>query len=217
MGSFYTPTLPYDLNTFLDNLGVYSLTEESSKILDIARELTLSKKYYFLGVPYPVSHDVFFDNRATFSGNITIPALSYLLAISGDSFFSTNQGEEVSDKLTRNNFGFKFRMYDKGGKIDTVINTQFAGNTTNLGVMANLAAPNTQNDVPIGPLFLNTPMVILEPGSLQIEITNLANRPCYIQILLQLCVPINRTSANENIVISGGMRNSVGSHVRTVS
>ena len=53
MGSFYTPGLPYDLNTWLDNLGAYSVSEASFETLETAREITASGQYYFMGVPFP--------------------------------------------------------------------------------------------------------------------------------------------------------------------
>ncbi len=100
--------------------------------------------------------------------------------------------------------GFRYRIYDKGAKLDVMIDTQFAQNTSTIGVMANLAAPNTQTNVPIGPNFLATPYVVLKPGALQLEVTNLSNLDCAIQIFLHFAVPVNRQSANENLILQGG-------------
>ena len=71
--------------------------------------------------------------------------------------------------------------------------------------MSNYTNPATVTNRPFGPFFPPDPMVILAPGSLQLTITNLATVDCYIQILLQLAVPVNRQSANE-MLIKGNVR-----------
>ena len=95
MGSFYTPSLPYDLNTYLDNLGAYSLTEASFETLELARQITESGQYYFLGVPFPGISDAVIAGRDTFTGNITVPPLSYVMSITGDTFYNVTTGDPI--------------------------------------------------------------------------------------------------------------------------
>lgn len=205
MGSFYTPQLPYDLNTFLDNLGAYSLTEASFETLELARQITESGQYYFLGVPFPGRNNTVIGGRDTFTGNITVPPLSYIMSITGDTFYTPNVGPQGQAVGTRALEGFQFRIYDKGGKIDTFINSSFGNSQPSVGLMTNYSNPASANNKPVGPFFPPSPMVILSPGSLQLTITNLSTVSCYIQILLQLAVPVNRQSANE-MLIKGNVR-----------
>jgi hypothetical protein len=202
MGSFYTPDLNYDLNTFLDNLGTYSLTNESFGTLDQARELVESRKYYFLGVPFPKSTQCNIAGYNSFSGIAAVPPLSYLVALTGDSFYTTTV-EEVHTKMQRAKEGFSFKMYDKGASLDVSINTLFANNFPNVGLMGSIVNPSVQTNRPIGPMFMEAPMIVLEPGALQIEITNLSQYPVYIQMMLLMCCPINRQSSNEVLALSG--------------
>lgn len=204
MSAFYTPGMPYDLNTFLDNLGAYSVSEASFETLETARQITESGQYYFLGVPFPGRGNTVIAGRDTFTGNITVPPLSYLICLTGDTFYNTDVNGE-NPKGTRAKEGFQLRIYDKGGKIDTFLTTTFGNNNPSVGLMANYANPNSPNNNPVGPFFPPSPMVILNPGSLQLSITNLATTDCYIQVLLQLAVPINRQSANE-MIIQGNVR-----------
>lgn len=204
MGSFFTPGLDYDLNTYLDNLGA-SIGESALDGLDTARNIVESGQFYFLGVPFPGRGNTTIAGRDTFTGNITVPPLSYLMSITGDSFYLPNVGPQGQAVGTRAAEGFQLRIYDKGGKIDTFLTTSFGNSSPSVGVMANLAAPNTQNNSPISPFYPPSPMVILAPGSLQLTVTNLSTVSCYIQILLQLAVPVNRQSANE-MLIQGSIR-----------
>lgn len=204
MGAFYTPGLPYDLNTYTDNLGAYSLTEASFETLENTRRIIESGQYYFLGVPFPGRQDVVIAGRDTFSGNITVPPLSYVMSITGDSFY-TVLGPNAEAIGTRAKEGFQFRLYDKGAKMDTFINSSFGNSQPSVGLMSNYVSPATVTNRPFGPFFPPDPMIILSPGSLQLSITNLATVSCYVQILLQLAVPVNRQSANE-MIIKGNVR-----------
>ena len=207
MGCFYTPNLPYDLNTFLDNLPVYTLGDEGSATLEQCREIVESGEYYFQGIPFPKSIDCSINGNQTFSGNISIPPLSYILAVTGDSFLF---GEGQSPTNVRNLEGFTIRLYDKGAKMDTVVAALYAQNLPNIGCMADLAPvvnPHTpqdlQTDRPIGPLFLPSPMVVLAPGSLQIDVTNLNTVKAYIQIMFMVAVPISAKSTSEVVIAQG--------------
>lgn len=198
MGAFYTPGMDYDLNTYTDNLGAYTVDEGAIDTLELARQLIESGKYYHLGVPFPGISSINFAAQDTLTGNITVPPLSYLVSITGDIFYSSG-----GSKGTRANEGFQFRIYDKGAKMDTFLTTYFGSSKPNAGLMIHRSAPNSSSDHPVGPYFLKSPMVVLAPGALQISVTNLATQPCWIQLLFQFAVPVSRLSANE-MLIKGG-------------
>ncbi len=195
MGSFYTPDLNYDRNTFTDNLPAYTSTEGLAEMLDQARNIIESEKYFFQAMPFPSGNLCYVDGFGTVSGNITVPPLSYLIAISGDSFYT-----EGSNKNLRNLEGFTIRIYDKGAKLDTVVNSLYMENFPNLGVMANIKAPNKQTNNPIGPMLPQSPMIVLIPGSLQVELTNLSAVSAYLQVLMHFCVPINNTTKSQQLI-----------------
>jgi len=203
MGSFYTPNQPYDINTYIDNLPAYSLTEESYDSLELLREIIASEKYAFQGMPFPTRNDVYLPGYGTVSGNITVPPLSYLALITGDSFYTTTtDGTHVA--MGRNLEGFTLRIYDKGAQLDTAVSTLYMENFTTVGYMGKVTNPGQLTNRPIGPNLPQSPMIVLIPGSLQVEITNLAAVPVYAQVLLALAVPVNRQSANQQIIGVGG-------------
>src|SRR5579871_3354157 len=187
MGSLYTPSQPYSLTEYLENLPAYTLNAGVDQLLDLARQIEDSQSYYWQPTCFPSSQDAELPPLGTFSGVITVPSLAYVVAITASSIIAADTpgpGTPGADSL----LGFKARIYDKGGKIDTFINSTFArkfGVFTNLEVEPNTSTPPTQ-----GPYFLQTPMVVIEPGALQLEITNLEPADSVIaQIVLHLAVP----------------------------
>lgn len=199
MGSFYTPDLPYDLSTYIDNLGAYSVNEDSIMTLELARELIETGGYYQLGVAFPGISNILVKARDTYTSNVTIPSLAYLLSLTGDGIYAANGtgGQTLGQRSTE---GFQFRIYDKGAKMDTFLTTFFGNGKPNAGLMVNHNNPNIVSNVPVGPYYPQSPMVVLAPGALQLVITNLAPVDCWLQILLQMVVPVTRQSANEMLV-----------------
>lgn len=200
MGSFYTPNIPYDLCTSIDNLPAY-LTDPLYQSLDQVREIIYSEKYFFQGMPFPTGALAYVDGYGTVSGNVTVPPLSFLIAVTGDSFYT--EGDETHTKLHRNLEGFTTRVYDKGAQLDVVVNSLYTENFTSMGLMANIANPLHQTNNPIGPLFTQAPIAILIPGSLQVELTNLSSVPVYAQVFFSFAVPVNRQSTNEQLIGQG--------------
>lgn len=193
MGFFDHPDTPYSKLTYLNNLPVYTANAGVDSLLDQAREFSDSDNYYFQGVPFPGAADIVIPARTTFGGVITVPALCYVTSITGDCF-------KTSDPTAATN-GFQFRIYDKGARLDSIINAQYVRNTMVAPAMRR-AAGALFNSRPIGPGMLQSPFVVLQPGSLQMEVTNLSTFDCSIQLMLALAVPINPMSASEMIVIS---------------
>lgn len=193
MSGFYNPNTPYSKNTYLDNLAAYGLNQGLDQLLDTARQIQESENYYWLGIPFPGAADAQIPALGTFSGTLTVPSLAYVLGLTAASIV-------VSDGSISPP-GFKFRIYDKGGKIDTFINAQYINDRQFAPAMNPVAGAVGANfQPPSGPLFLSSPMVVLEPGALQVEITNLNNVPVWCQLFFSLCVPVNRQSTNEMMV-----------------
>lgn len=192
MGMYDRPGTPYSKLAFINNLPAYTANEGTDRALDQARVLIESGMYYMQGVPFPGASDTIIGARDTFGGVITVPSLCYVVSITGDSF----NAEDPSNATGA--IGFKFRIYDKGAKLDSIINGQFIKETSVAPAMNN--DPATFNLVPIGPYMLMSPFVILHPGSLQMEVTNLSSFSCQVQLMLGLAVPINPTSTSEQIL-----------------
>lgn len=197
---FYTgPDAPYTKTTWLDNLGAYSLNPGLSRYLDQAREMVESGQYYYYGVPFPSAGDISIAAGVTFGGVITVPPLSYLLGLTSEAF-SFGGGVFTYG-------AFKFRIFDKGAKMDSMINSQFVKSRLVSGRIHQVPGlsnyPPKSNPVN-GIYFLETPMVVLKPGSLQIEVTNLSTSTQYIQMLMGFAVPVNAQSVGNVHVVRGG-------------
>lgn len=167
---------------YLDTLQGYNLSFNQYCLLDIARQVWDAENYYFMGVPFPVGGDIFFNQPGsgnvlqTFSGDIPIPPFALLTKI---TFFSSNAGN------------FKLRIYDKGGKVDMIFK-QFS-------IVQNVGSEMTgqiggglmpAQDDPFGPYYLLERKFVMPPGLLHVEITDLTGvQNNMIQILMAFAVP----------------------------
>lgn len=198
MGSFYTPYSAYSNCEYLDNLSVYGLNAGVDQLLDLSRQIEESQDYYWQNITFPSTPDADILPLQTYSGVVTLPSLAFLINMTGSAIIAadTTGGGTIGAYAP---YGFKLRIYDKGGKIDTFINSQFARKQ---GVCPNLVTETDSGTPPtFGPYFLQSPMVVLQPGALQLEITNLDplnNVVC--QLSLSLAIPVNLQSANELLV-----------------
>ena len=89
------------------------------------------------------------------------------------------------------NPGFMLQIFDEGAGA-YIYNGQFGqGNTVtgNFGPATGFAAGQ-----PIGSHLFYSPMIVLPPGRISWQITNLASTPAAIQVLLDTAVPISDTS-----------------------
>lgn len=183
---------------FADNVPIYTANPGVSSLLNLSREFLLSGDHFSLGIAFPPAINTLVPSRGTFSGVITVPALSYVLNISGDTYVPI--GQQPDD-----NMGFMVRIYDKGAKMESVVNAQF--------ILASLIAGNgrtTTQSPGKGPYYLIDPFVLLKPGTLQMEVTNLSpTQDKHIQMLMWLAVPVNSSSVNKNIVEGGVTQGSL--------
>lgn len=192
---FYDPpdTEPGTDLEYVNNVPVYTANPGVASLLNISREFILSGDYFSLGIAFPPAISTLVKARETFSGVVTVPPLSYILSMSGDTYVPVEQQPD-------DNFGFMVRIYDKGAKMESIINAQF--------IRASLIAGNergTGAERQKGQCFMLDPFVLLKPGTLQMEVTNLSQtQDKHIQMLIWLAVPVNTHSVNK-VIVEGGL------------
>jgi len=180
---------PPDLESgYLDNCLVgYDMGFGPSSLLDISREIWDADNYYAMVVPFPTGNDCFLNQAGsgfvfqTFGGDITIPPFSWLTKIS--HFHNTLE----NGNFTGTQGPFKLRVYDKGGKVD-MIHRQFAWMSNVSSDMIPPGGIGTIND-PFGPYYLMEPKVLMPPGTLHVEITDMSGQPCFVQVAFMFAVP----------------------------
>lgn len=186
MSNFFDqPGTPYSRLSYLNNQPVYTASPGLDSLLDQARTFAMTDDYYWQGTAFPGSSFTNLAARATYAGIVTVPPLSYITNLTGDCF-ATTPSEEAS------NIGFSIRIYDKGAKADTAINAQFIRSR-----LISSALRQTSIRIKQGQSWLLSPMIVLAPGALQIEITNLSSIAITAQMLLGMAIPLNAVSMNE--------------------
>ncbi len=174
---------------YLDNLPAYNLNEGVVSLLDITRMFFDSENYMCSLVASPKGADVNIGPRLTFVENIPLEPFTYIVSL---TVFS-DQPE-----------GFKLRIYDKGARAD-IIERQFIFHNIMGSIMEMQFSPApTPVDVPFGQHFFQSPIVVMPPGSLQVEITNLSPATAIIQIVLGCAVPVTDRSLN-NVLVEGAI------------
>jgi hypothetical protein len=193
--SVYNLQDPYSLSTWYEVNGMYDLNVGTDLELDQVRQILDSDAYIFQGITFPKGNDVFIPSQQSFSGTVNLTPFSYILGING---WSGNQN------------AFTLRIYDRGAQTD-LFYRQFAWYPTVLSNMQggpNMGVTISQNvqDKPFSPHLLRSPLIVLPPGILQIQLTNVA-RPEFAaggiaQILLMLAVPKTTVSMNNRKVLT---------------
>lgn len=192
MGFYDPPGTKYDQLNYLNNVSAYTPNPSTVALLDQAREILSVGEYFWLGVPFPPAMSTRIAARQTFSGIITVPSLAYVVALSGDTVYFDEAHPMVGD----DGAGFMLRIYDKGAKMDSIINAQFIRGSL---VTGNMKPTGTEGQK--GPYWLLDPFVLLRPGSLQLEITNQsATQDKDIQILMGLAVPASPAAVGQVLV-----------------
>lgn len=175
-----------DFNSYLNSLGAYNLNAGVDSLLDQSREINESGKFYFMGSPFPMGNDTTFAPFETKQGSVNLQSYTFINSIS----------IYCSDPA-----GIKFSIYDKGAKV-YLFQTIYAKEVTvasNLDQTPTVLA-NSGNLYPQGPYFLTSPLIILPPGVLQIEMTSLSsNNNVIAQMMLGCAVPITPTGTNVNV------------------
>jgi hypothetical protein len=191
------PIFPYDLTAQLNALPLYNTCEGLDSQLDLARTLILSEDFFYQAFPFPVIPEGQTFSIAAFgtaSGTIAIPPNSFLWGIT----HFTNQPE-----------GFQVSVYDKGAKVDLFYN-KFVKDVVASSPMG-VSGPNpstisTQEKeifAAQGPRFMVSPTIILPPGAIQVEMTNLSSSDNLCQICFHFAVPFGPKATNI-VTIQGG-------------
>lgn len=185
-----TPIFDGNETDWLDALPAYNNNEGNDSLLDLSRLLVQSQKYYFYGFGFPNGDvsNLRVPALATQDGTFNIPPYSYLVNC---SMYSTIGA------------GFKVNVYDKGAQ-QYLYQGQW--------IDARQVASEMQHDTllpanyPFGPSFLQSPMIVMPPGLIQIRVVNLANEENLLQVMLAFAIPVTPTSTgrvNTNIMHQG--------------
>ena len=198
---------PYSLSTWYDVNGMYDLNAGTDMQLDLTRHILDSDAYMFKGVTFPKGDDIYIPSQQSFSGTINLIPYSYILGLTG---WSGNAN------------AFTLRIYDRGAQTDLFYG-QFSWYPTVLSNMQ--GGPNMVTSInqgvqnkPFTPHFFRSPLVVLPPGILQLQLTNVANPDFFqggiAQLLFMLAVPKSTVSmANQKILTAQdptGVKSSQG-------
>jgi hypothetical protein len=184
---------PYGLSTWYEQNGMTDLNVGTDLQLDLTRHILESDAYMLQGVTFPKGSDIYIPPQQSFSGTINLTPYSYIVALTG---WSGNLN------------AFTLRIYDRGAQSD-LFYRQFAWYPTvvsNMTGTVNMGAAITQNDrdKPFTPLFLRSPLVVLPPGILQMQLTNVSGPDApaggIAQLLLMVAVPKSTVSLNNRKV-----------------
>jgi hypothetical protein len=196
----YSVSRHYDLSTWYENSGAYDLWVGTDLMLDLSRHILLSGAYVFQGVAFPKGEDVTIEPGSTFEGSLNLIPYSYVLYLTG---FAANGNQ------------FTVRIYDKGAQTDVYAKQMawFPTVVSNMEGSANegftLTAANAK-DRPFGPYFFRDPLIILPPGVLQIQLTNVgpvtgpgpAAQSGEFQLFFGVAIPRNSMSLQNRQVLT---------------
>ena len=183
------PMPAYTDVAWINALPGYDSSLGVSSSLDWLRKIQESGNYQWHGYGFPTPGNDLIGALDTYNGQLSINPGTYLTSISA---WTSGLDTQVDD-------GFKFQIYDEGAKSYVFART-FAkdviasGNENAIGGV-----------IPFGPHFLQSPIVIVDPGRLHIEITNLRAFETRIQLLICAAVPISDMSYGQQGVTGGSM------------
>lgn len=189
----------YSIATWYNYQGAYDLNAGTDLLLEQARHILESDAYIFQGVAWPKGTDTQIGFQQTFSGSLNLIPYSYIFGLCG---FSWNWNQ------------YTLRIYDKGGQTDLYYG-QMAWYPTVVGTQQDQFSAVGEHidlrtrDVPFGPYFFRSPLIVLPPGILQVQLTNAQLDPNVpspyqlVQLLFLVATPKTTTSmANRKVVHS---------------
>lgn len=169
--------LPYDVNTFIDQLPGYDINPMTVEMLDLSRVINLSGNYYWVGAAFPTIQqgDTFsVEAFATITGSISTPPGSYVMSF-------TNYSDQTE--------GIKLKVYDKGTKASI-----FYGDWAKADIVSSNMEPGLVTGEPFGPNYLISPLIVTPPGVINWEIVNLSAEDAMVQVMMVLAVPVSNRS-----------------------
>jgi hypothetical protein len=167
---------------YLDALPAYHHSRQTSELLDLHRQIVASENYLWRGMAFPPNGFDVVGALATYEDEISLPPGTY---ITGISRYFAKEG------LLLNPGGFKFQIYDIGAKMSLFSRT-FGHGADVAGVLQDLGGLG--ENMPRGIANVVGPLVVLEPGRLNLQVTNLSVDAQMIQVFLSLAVPKERRS-----------------------
>lgn len=193
----------YDMasDEYLNALPAYDTCPGNYSRLDQLRKITESFNYapYSLAFPFGPTTGLVFGALATKEGSLQIPAGSFLLGISGCCY--TN----FTNPATNQSGSFRFSVTDKGSGLGLtergfVFYRNLSGES---GGVFPVNGPSNQSSVtPFAEnrgaqvYWLDSPLVITNPGQVQVAMTNLLGSSLTAQIALHFAYPVNNVSVN---------------------
>lgn len=188
----------YSVATWYNYQGAYDLNAGTDLLLEQARHILESDAYVFQGVAWPKGTDTEIDYQQTLSGSLNLIPYSYVVGVNG---FSWNLGQ------------YTLRIYDKGGQADLYYR-QMAWYPTVLGTMQQQHSASGEyikleaTDIPFGPYFFRSPLIVLPPGILQVQLTNAQLNPDpagqlgqLVQMLFLIATPKTTTSLDNRKIV----------------
>ena len=187
----------YSLASWYENNGIFDLNTGTDLQLDLIRHILASDGYTCQLIAFPKGNDILINLGQSFSGSLNLIPYSYILGLIG---FDDGQ--------------FTLRIYDKGAQTDLYYG-QFAWFPTIIGVgqstvsaQGDGALPGQQGfDKPFGSYLFRAPWIVLPPGVLQIQVTNVSQFaspffPETMQMLFLVAIPKNTVSLNSRRVVT---------------
>jgi hypothetical protein len=176
-GTYHT-----ELSDYLNYLPGYDLSDSASEVLEVARQIIDSENYFMRGYVFPINGVDTLGGLDTFEGELAIPSHSVIISMTG---FSSQAA------------GFKIQFYENGSRQLLFGRTYGTGST----VLGSYASNSLDN--PIGPAWLTSPLIVIPPGKLNGQVTNLASTSALIQVYLQVAVPITKETLSQNVTKVG--------------
>lgn len=192
---------PIEPTAYLDELPAYNTCFGNIQRLNQLRKIIDSFNYapYSLAFPFGPTTGLVFGAMATKEGSLQIPPGSFLLGISGFCTTTTLVSGELSGS-------FRFSVTDKGSGLGLTergfvfYRNQAGGSFGNLPINGptNVSGNSAQYfRAGIAQVYwLDAPLVITNPGQVQVAMTNLLGSSLTAQIALHFAYPVNNVSVN---------------------
>lgn len=202
MESLANTVYPIESTDYLDRLPVYDTCFGNSQRLNQLRKIIDSFNYspYTLAFPFGPTTGLVFGAMATKEGSLQIPVGSFLLGISGMCLTS------VADPFSGRTGSFRFSITDKGSGLGlTERGFTFYRNLSGGGLAALPMDGPSNITLNFAEYFrggisqvywLDAPLVITNPGQVQVAMTNLLGSSLTAQIALHFAYPVNNVSVN---------------------
>ena len=186
----------YSLSSWYENNGAYDLNAGTDMLLDLPRHILESDAYIYQGVAFPKAQDIVIGPQQSFSGSLNLTPFSYLVSLTGWSGNGNQFTVRIFDKNAQTDL-----YYGQFGWLPTVISNMIGPNQGNMG---QFIFQGDQNK-PFGPFFFRDPLIILPPGILQVQVTNVSLNQYFLQqgllqMLFGIAVPKSTVSLNNRKV-----------------